>query len=151
MEKTRIYQASTSELYGLVQEIPQKKITSFYPRSPYGVVRMVACNGLLFNHEGQRRGETFVTRKTRVAWRGWMRDWTTASPWAISTRCATGATLATPALSWSPPGVSDLLCGLYRTGKQLAEWLDRPLAQGVPAGTAHWVSGCLRNLAPPVL
>jgi GDPmannose 4,6-dehydratase len=63
MEKTRIYQASTSELYGLVQEIPQKKITSFYPRSPYGVVRMVACNGLLFNHEGQRRGETFVTRK----------------------------------------------------------------------------------------
>ncbi len=58
--KTRIYQASTSELYGLVQEVPQKESTPFYPRSPYG---MVACNGILFNHESPRRGETFVTRK----------------------------------------------------------------------------------------
>ena len=77
-ETTRIYQASTSELYGLVQEIPQKETTPFYPRSPYGVAKlyaywitvnyreaygMYACNGILFNHESPRRGETFVTRK----------------------------------------------------------------------------------------
>ena len=77
-ENTRIYQASTSELYGLVQEIPQTETTPFYPRSPYGVAKlygfwitvnyreaygMYACNGLLFNHESPRRGETFVTRK----------------------------------------------------------------------------------------
>jgi len=76
--KTRIYQASTSELYGLVQEIPQKETTPFYPRSPYGVAKLYAywitvnyreaygmytCNGILFNHESPRRGETFVTRK----------------------------------------------------------------------------------------
>ena len=76
--KTRIYQASTSELYGLVQETPQKESTPFYPRSPYGVAKlyaywitvnyresygMYACNGVLFNHESPRRGETFVTRK----------------------------------------------------------------------------------------
>jgi len=74
----RIYQASTSELYGLVQEIPQKETTPFYPRSPYGVAKlygywitknyreaygMYACTGILFNHESPRRGETFVTRK----------------------------------------------------------------------------------------
>ena len=77
-KKTRFYQASTSELYGLVQEIPQKETTPFYPRSPYGVAKlyaywitvnyreaygMYACNGILFNHESSRRGETFVTRK----------------------------------------------------------------------------------------
>ena len=77
-EKTRIYQASTSELYGLVQETPQRESTPFHPRSPYGVAKlyaywitvnyreaygMYACNGLLFNHESPRRGETFVTRK----------------------------------------------------------------------------------------
>ena len=77
-QKTRIYQASTSELYGLVQEIPQKETTPFYPRSPYAVAKlygywitvnyreaygMFACNGVLFNHESPRRGETFVTRK----------------------------------------------------------------------------------------
>lgn len=77
-EKTRFYQASTSELYGLVQEIPQKETTPFYPRSPYGVAKlfgywttvnyreaynMFACNGILFNHESPLRGETFVTRK----------------------------------------------------------------------------------------
>jgi GDPmannose 4,6-dehydratase len=77
-QKTRIYQASTSELYGLVQETPQKESTPFYPRSPYGVAKlyaywitvnyreaygMYACNGILFNHESPRRGETFVTRK----------------------------------------------------------------------------------------
>ena len=81
--KTRFYQASTSELYGLVQEIPQKETTPFYPRSPYGVAKlyafwivknyreaydMFACNGILFNHESPVRGETFVTRKiTRAA------------------------------------------------------------------------------------
>jgi len=75
---TRFYQASTSELYGLVQEIPQKETTPFYPRSPYGVAKLYAywivknywesyglfaCNGILFNHEGERRGHNFVTRK----------------------------------------------------------------------------------------
>jgi GDPmannose 4,6-dehydratase len=77
-QKTRYYQASTSELYGLVQEVPQKETTPFYPRSPYGVAKlyaywitvnyreaygMFACNGILFNHESPIRGETFVTRK----------------------------------------------------------------------------------------
>ncbi|TNF52175.1 MAG: GDP-mannose 4,6-dehydratase, partial [Gammaproteobacteria bacterium] len=76
--KTRFYQASTSELYGLVQEIPQRETTPFYPRSPYAVAKLYAywitvnyreayglyaCNGILFNHESPRRGETFVTRK----------------------------------------------------------------------------------------
>ena len=81
--KTRIYQASTSELYGLVQEVPQSEKTPFYPRSPYAVAKlygywitvnyreaynMFACNGILFNHESPIRGETFVTRKiTRAA------------------------------------------------------------------------------------
>ena len=77
-KKTRFYQASTSELYGKVQEVPQKETTPFYPRSPYGVAKLYAywitvnyreaygiyaCNGILFNHESSRRGETFVTRK----------------------------------------------------------------------------------------
>ena len=77
-KKTKFYQASTSELYGLVQEIPQKETTPFYPRSPYGVAKLYsywivrnyreaynifACNGILFNHESPVRGETFVTRK----------------------------------------------------------------------------------------
>lgn len=77
-KKTRVYQASSSELYGLVQETPQKETTPFYPRSPYAVAKlyaywitvnyreaygMYACNGILFNHESPRRGETFVTRK----------------------------------------------------------------------------------------
>ncbi len=82
-KKTRFYQASTSELYGLVQEVPQKETTPFYPRSPYAVAKlyaywttvnyreaygMYACNGILFNHESPLRGETFVTRKiTRAA------------------------------------------------------------------------------------
>jgi GDPmannose 4,6-dehydratase len=78
VEKTKIYQASTSELYGLVQQVPQRETTPFYPRSPYGVAKlyaywitvnyreaygMFACNGILFNHESPTRGETFVTRK----------------------------------------------------------------------------------------
>lgn len=81
-KKTRIYQASTSELYGKVQEIPQKETTPFYPRSPYGVAKlygfwivknyresyhMFAANGILFNHESERRGENFVTRKITLA------------------------------------------------------------------------------------
>jgi GDPmannose 4,6-dehydratase len=76
--RPRFYQASTSELYGLVQETPQRETTPFYPRSPYAVAKlyaywitvnyreaygMYACNGVLFNHESPRRGETFVTRK----------------------------------------------------------------------------------------
>ena len=78
IDKTKIYQASTSELYGLVQEVPQSEKTPFYPRSPYGVAKlyaywitvnyreaynMFACNGILFNHESPLRGETFVSRK----------------------------------------------------------------------------------------
>lgn len=81
-KKTKIYQASTSELFGLVQEVPQKETTPFYPRSPYGVAKMYgywitknyreaynifASNGILFNHESPRRGETFVTRKITLA------------------------------------------------------------------------------------
>ena len=81
-EHTRVYQASTSELYGLVRETPQKETTPFYPRSPYGVAKLYAywitinyreaygiyaCNGILFNHESPRRGETFVTRKITMA------------------------------------------------------------------------------------
>ncbi|UAY53124.1 GDP-mannose 4,6-dehydratase [Ferruginibacter albus] len=81
-KKTKFYQASTSELYGLVQEIPQKETTPFYPRSPYGVAKlygywitvnyresydMFAVNGILFNHESPLRGETFVTRKITIA------------------------------------------------------------------------------------
>lgn len=81
-KKTKIYQASTSELFGLVQEVPQKETTPFYPRSPYGVAKlygfwitknyresygMFAVNGILFNHESERRGETFVTRKITIA------------------------------------------------------------------------------------
>jgi GDPmannose 4,6-dehydratase len=81
-KKTRFYQASTSELYGKVQEIPQKETTPFYPRSPYGAAKlygywitknyreaygMFACNGILFNHESPIRGETFVTRKITMA------------------------------------------------------------------------------------
>jgi len=82
MKKIRIYQASSSELYGKVQEIPQKETTPFYPRSPYGVAKqygfwitknyresygLFAVNGILFNHESERRGETFVTRKITLA------------------------------------------------------------------------------------
>jgi GDPmannose 4,6-dehydratase len=90
LEKTtRIYQASTSELFGLVQEIPQKETTPFYPRSPYGVAKlygywitknyresydMFACTGILFNHESPRRGETFVTRKITRAFRNIVND-----------------------------------------------------------------------------
>lgn len=81
-KKVRIYQASSSELFGLVQEVPQKETTPFYPRSPYGVAKlygfwitknyresygMFAVNGILFNHESERRGETFVTRKITIA------------------------------------------------------------------------------------
>jgi GDPmannose 4,6-dehydratase len=105
-KKTKFYQASTSELYGLVQETPQKETTPFYPRSPYAVAKLYAywicvnfresygifaCNGIMFNHESPRRGETFVTRKiTRGLSAG-------LSPAFISVtlrRCATGATRA---------------------------------------------------------
>ena len=81
-KECRVYQASTSELYGMVQEIPQRETTPFYPRSPYAVAKlygfwimknyresygMFCCNGILFNHESERRGETFVTRKITLA------------------------------------------------------------------------------------
>ena len=96
-KKTKIYQASTSELFGLVQEVPQKETTPFYPRSPYGVAKqygfwitknyresygMFAVNGILFNHESERRGENFVTRKITLAaariaqgYQDSLRDW----------------------------------------------------------------------------
>ena len=82
MTKTRFYQAATSEMYGMVQEVPQKETTPFYPRSPYGAAKVYgfyitknyresygihASNGILFNHESPRRGETFVTRKITMA------------------------------------------------------------------------------------
>ena len=82
VDRTKIYQASTSELFGKVQEIPQNESTPFYPRSPYGVAKpyaywitvnyresygLFACNGILFNHESPRRGETFVTRRLQGA------------------------------------------------------------------------------------
>jgi GDPmannose 4,6-dehydratase len=88
-KNTKMYQASTSELYGLVQETPQKETTPFYPRSPYGVAKlygywitknyresydMFACTGILFNHESPRRGETFVTRKITRAFRNIVND-----------------------------------------------------------------------------
>ena len=109
-KKTRFYQASTSELYGLVQEMPQKETTPFYPRSPYAVAKLIAywitvnyreayglyaCNGILFNHESPVRGETFVTRKiTRAVARIAVGLQTTCIS-AICPRCATGATRAT--------------------------------------------------------
>ena len=108
--KTRFYQASTSELYGLVQETPQRETTPFYPRSPYAVAKMFAywicvnyreaygiyaCNGILFNHESPRRGETFVTRKIPEAWPTSAKAWKAACTWATSTPCATGATQKT--------------------------------------------------------
>ncbi len=110
-KKTRFYQASTSELYGLVQETPQKETTPFYPRSPYAVAKlyaywitvnyreaygMYACNGILFNHESPVRGETFVTRKiTRAhcAHRARPAGMTCIS--ATCPHCATGAMRAT--------------------------------------------------------
>ena len=106
-KKTRFYQASTSELYGLVQETPQTETTPFYPRSPYAVAKMYAywitvnyreaygiyaCNGILFNHESPRRGETFVTRKITRGLANIREGWRIACTWAISTPCATGAT-----------------------------------------------------------
>ena len=110
-DKTRFYQASTSELYGLVQDTPQSETTPFYPRSPYAVAKlyaywitvnyreaygMYACNGILFNHESPVRGETFVTRKiTRGAGPHQARPAGLLSTSATWTRCATGATHGT--------------------------------------------------------
>ncbi len=105
-KKTRFYQASTSELFGMVRETPQKETTPFYPRSPYGVAKlyahwitvnyreaygMYACNGILFNHESPLRGETFVTRKITRASPASSWACRTASSSATSTRSATGA------------------------------------------------------------
>ena len=103
--KTRIYQASTSELYGLVQESPQKESTPFYPRSPYGVAKlyaywitvnyresygMYACNGLLFNHESPGEGKHLLLAKSLVVLRESMLVSKSAFIWVISTHCATG-------------------------------------------------------------
>lgn len=115
-KKTRIYQASTSELFGQVQEVPQRETTPFYPRSPYGCAKlygywitknyresygMYAVNGILFNHESERRGETFVTRKSRLPWPASLPDFRTNCISAISTPVATGAM---PATMWSACG-----------------------------------------------
>ena len=117
-KKTRIYQASTSELFGQVQEVPQRETTPFYPRSPYGCAKlygywitknyresysMYAVNGILFNHESERRGETFVTRKITLAVArisAGLHAWTNCIS-AISTPVATGAM---PATMWSACG-----------------------------------------------
>jgi GDP-mannose 4,6-dehydratase len=105
-KKTRFYQASTSELYGLVQEVPQRETTPFYPRSPYAAAKlyaywitvnyreaygMHASNGILFNHESPLRGETFVTRKITRAAAAIRSASRTCSMSAISTPSATGA------------------------------------------------------------
>lgn len=104
-KKTRIYQASTSELFGKVQEVPQKETTPFYPRSPYGVAKqygfwitknyresygMFAVNGILFNHESERRGETFVTRKISSLPHASRKESRTSYIWVIWMPVATG-------------------------------------------------------------
>ena len=106
-KKTRFYQASTSELYGLVQEIPQKETTPFYPRSPYAVAKlyaywitvnyreaygMYACNGILFNHESPRAAKPSSPARSPAAWPASRWAWRTACTWATWTPCATGAT-----------------------------------------------------------
>src|SRR5690606_19578241 len=105
VEKTRIYQASTSELYGLVQAVPQSETTPFYPRSPYAVAKMYAywitvnyreaynmyaCNGILFNHESPVRGETFVTRKITRAVAKIALGFRTSFTWEIFPRSGIG-------------------------------------------------------------
>ena len=107
--KTRFYQASTSELFGKVQDIPQRETTPFYPRSPYAVAKLYgywitinyreayglyACNGILFNHESPRRGETFVTRKITRSLARIKLGYKIAFIWAISILCAIGDTRA---------------------------------------------------------
>ena len=109
-KKTRFYQASTSELYGLVQQIPQTETTPFYPRSPYAVAKLYAywitvnyreaygiygCNGILFNHESPLRGETFVTRKITRALARIKAGCRTPSTSATGCLCATGVMRAT--------------------------------------------------------
>ena len=117
LEKTtRFYQASTSELYGLVQETPQTETTPFYPRSPYAVAKlyaywitvnyreaygMYACNGILFNHESPVRGETFVTRKITRGLARIKPGCRSRCSWAIWIPCATGAM---PATTWRCSG-----------------------------------------------
>ncbi len=106
-KKTKFYQAPTSELYGLVQEIPQKETTPFYPRSPYAVAKMYAywitvnyreaygiyaCNGILFNHESPIRGETFVTRKITRALARIKLNLQDCRTWATWIHYATGDT-----------------------------------------------------------
>lgn len=104
--KTRFYQASTSELYGLAQETPQRETTPFYPRSPYAVAKLFAhcttinyreaygiyaCNGILFNHEARVAARLLRRAKLRVASAISRWDWSAASIWETSTRCVTGA------------------------------------------------------------
>lgn len=112
----RIYQASTSELYGKVEEVPQNENTPFHPYSPYAVAKlygywivkeyreaynMFCCSGILFNHESERRGETFVTRKSPSLPRVLPKASRTSCCWATCRRCATGAMLKT---MWSACG-----------------------------------------------
>ena len=114
-KKNKIYQASTSELYGLVQAVPQSETTPFYPRSPYAVAKlyaywitvnyreaygMYACNGILFNHESPLRGETFVTRKiTRATAKIAMGLQDKLVSWVTLMRNETGAM---PKITWRP-------------------------------------------------
>jgi GDPmannose 4,6-dehydratase len=107
VKKCRYYQASSSEMFGKVQQVPQTESTPFWPRSPYGCAKVYAywltvnyresyhlhaSNGILFNHESPRRGETFVTRKSRARPRGSSWACRTRFTWAISTPAATGVT-----------------------------------------------------------
>lgn len=105
-KKTKFYQASTSELYGEVQEIPQRETTPFYPRSPYAVAKMYAywiavnyreaygiyaCNGILFNHESPAEARRLLRARSRAAWRISHRVWTNVCIWATWRPCVTGA------------------------------------------------------------
>ena len=158
-KKTRFYQASTSELYGLVQETPQKETTPFYPRSPYGVAKlyaywitvnyreaygMYACNGILFNHESPLRGETFVTRKiTRALARITLglqdclylgnldarRDWGHAQDY-VETHVADAAAAAGPRTSSSPPASSTACASSSSRGRRRARHSARLEGQG---------------------
>ena len=141
----RIYQASTSELYGKVQEVPQSETTPFYPRSPYAVAKlygfwimknyresygMYCCNGILFNHESERRGETFVTRKITLAAARIKLGYQTSCIWATSTRCATGAM----------PATISSACGSYCSSHSPTTSSSPPANTTLCANSAHWHS-----------
>jgi GDPmannose 4,6-dehydratase len=165
----RFYQASTSELYGLVQETPQKETTPFYPRSPYAVAKLYAywitvnyreayglyaCNGILFNHESPRRGETFVTRKITRAVARIKLGLQESSSWATSTPSATGALPATTSrrcgcssrrsrtTTSSPPAVREFVEAAFARVGVGIEWRGKGTAEvGVDSSGALGEAG----------